>query len=235
MQNQTLSETFALELMREGKLLMRMHTVNGMRWFVVPGGEVADSVAKRILARPDVQPHDTGLFPGCEQTFQLRGDWRAPPRITTSRMSAKHDRTRDRDTHRPLNRMEVKMGSRSDYAYGQSNYLRADEWAGKSQRVTITAVNDVEFEKGLKPVLTFKGLDRKLVVGATNFDILADAFGSNTNRWTGHSILLEGIKVSFKGKRVDSIRVSVPKQTATSAPEEEEPPFDDELPPAAVA
>jgi hypothetical protein len=73
MQNQTLSETFALELMREGKLLMRMHTVNGMRWFVVPGGKVADSVAKRILARPDVQPHDTGLFPGWSKLFNFAG------------------------------------------------------------------------------------------------------------------------------------------------------------------
>jgi hypothetical protein len=86
MRNETLSETFALELMREGKLLMRMHTVNGARWFVVPGGKITDSVAKRILARPDVQPHDNGLFPGCEQTFRLSGDWRAPPRLTASCM-----------------------------------------------------------------------------------------------------------------------------------------------------
>jgi hypothetical protein len=76
MRDRTLSETFALELMREGKLLRKMHTHNGMRWFVVPGGQVTDAVARRILARPDVQPRDSGLFPGCEQTFQLRGDWR---------------------------------------------------------------------------------------------------------------------------------------------------------------
>jgi hypothetical protein len=77
MRDQTLSETFALELMREGKPLMRMHTVHGMRWFIVSGGQVTDAVADRILARPDVQPRDIGLFPGCEQTFQLRVDWRA--------------------------------------------------------------------------------------------------------------------------------------------------------------
>jgi hypothetical protein len=77
MRNQTLSETFALELMREGKLLMKMHTVNGMRWFVVPGGQISDKTAERILARRDVQPHDSGLFPGCEQTFRLRGNWRS--------------------------------------------------------------------------------------------------------------------------------------------------------------
>ena len=77
MRDRTLSETFALDLMREGSALMRMHTVKGMRWFVVPGGQVTDAVVARILARPDVQPRDSGLVPGCEQTFQLRGDWRA--------------------------------------------------------------------------------------------------------------------------------------------------------------
>src|SRR5262249_60715160 len=77
MRDSTISEAFALELMREGKLLMRMHTVNGLRWFVVPGGQVAESVVKRIRARPDVQPHDNGLFPGCEQTFRLRGNGRS--------------------------------------------------------------------------------------------------------------------------------------------------------------
>jgi hypothetical protein len=222
MQNQTLSETFALELMREGKLLMRMHTMNGLRWFVVPGGKITDRVAKCILARPDVQPHDSGLFPGCEQTFRLSG------RLTASCMST-GKRPRSRSMQRPTNRMEVKMGNRSTYAYGQSEYLRADDWAGKSQRVIIAAVDDVEFERGLKPVLTLKGLDKKLVVNATNFDILMDAFGNNTDKWVGHSIVLEGTKISFKGKRVDSIRVSVPKQAATPAPEEEVP-FDDELP-----
>ncbi|PWT93557.1 MAG: hypothetical protein C5B56_00540 [Proteobacteria bacterium] len=76
MRDQTLSETFALELMREGKLLMRMHTTAGMRWFIVPGGQVADSVVRRLLARPDVQPQDSSLFPGCEQTFRLGGKGR---------------------------------------------------------------------------------------------------------------------------------------------------------------
>jgi hypothetical protein len=51
MRGRTLSESFALDLMREGKPLMRMHTVHGMRWFIVPGGQVTDSVAGRILAR----------------------------------------------------------------------------------------------------------------------------------------------------------------------------------------
>jgi hypothetical protein len=72
-----ITEVFALKLMREGKLLMRMHGVDRMRWYVVPGGQVADNVAERILKRKDVQPYDSGLFPGHEQTYRMRSDWRA--------------------------------------------------------------------------------------------------------------------------------------------------------------
>jgi hypothetical protein len=71
MRDQTLSESFALELLREGRLLMKMHTAHGRRWFIVPGGQVNDRTAERILQRPDVQPYDSGLFPGHDQTFRL--------------------------------------------------------------------------------------------------------------------------------------------------------------------
>lgn len=232
MRNETLSEAFALDLMREGRLLTKLHTVHGLRWFIVPGGKVTDKVAERILARPDVQPHDSGLFPGCEQTFQLCGDWRLPARPMTSRMSARTDRTCGQ-FNRPPNRKEVSMGNRSTYAYGQSKYLRADEWVGKRQRMTIVSVDDVEFEQGLKPVLTFADQDKKFVVNATSFDTLMDAFGDNTSKWVGHDVVLAGVKVRFKGRSVDSIKVSVPTQAAKSTPDAE-PEFDDEVPFAAA-
>jgi hypothetical protein len=227
MRNETISEAFALELMREGKLLMRMHTTNGLRWFVVAGGKLTDSVAERILARPDVQPSDPGLFRGCEQTFRLSADWRLPAPPTTSHVRVKSDQ-RSR-TATPTEPQEVTMGTRTSYAYGNSKYMRADEWVGKRQRAHITAVDDVEFEQGLKPVLSFADQDKKLVVNATNFDILMDALGNNTSKWVGHDIVLAGTKVRFKGRSVDSIRVSVSTQAAKSTPDEE-PPFDDELP-----
>jgi hypothetical protein len=228
MRNETLSEAFALDLMREGRLLMKMHTVQGLRWFVVPGGKVTDNVAERILARPDVQPSDPGLFPGCSQTFRLSGDWRLPARPPTSRMSAKTDRIRGQ-FNRPPHRKEAPMGNRATYSYGNSKYMRADEWVGKQQRVHINAVDDVEFEQGLKPVLSFADQDKKLVVNATNFDVLMDAFGNNTNKWANHDVILEGTKVRFKGRTVDSIRIRVPTQAAKS-PQDEAPDFDDEVP-----
>jgi hypothetical protein len=118
------------------------------------------------------------------------------------------------------------MGERADYAYGKSSYLKGDELAGKSVRVVISNVEDVEFEKGLKPVLSFEGKNKKLVINVTNFDILCAGIGNKTTDWIGHTITLRGEKVSFKGKLVDSIRVSVdapPKQ------QQQTPPWDGEL------
>ena len=51
--------------------LMRMHTTTGAEYFVVPGGRVRSDDAAKIIARPDVTPHDNGLFPGIEQSWKL--------------------------------------------------------------------------------------------------------------------------------------------------------------------
>ena len=115
------------------------------------------------------------------------------------------------------------MGTRSDYAYGNSTYMKADEIAGRVIRAKISTVEDVEFEKGIKPVLGFEGRDKQLVVNATNFDALSEGLGPNTNNWPGHTILLRGEKITFQGKRVNAIRVSVPAPAAKPAPDYEVP------------
>jgi hypothetical protein len=100
------------------------------------------------------------------------------------------------------------MGNRSSYCYGQSNYLKADELVGKSPTVTISGVEDVTFEKGLKPVLSFEGKKKGLVVNATNFDTLAESYGGFTDKWIGKQIRLDVRKVSFKGGTTNSICVT---------------------------
>jgi hypothetical protein len=62
----------AADLMRAGGTLQKMHGNSGLRWYVVPGGEITENVASALLARPDVQPANDGLFPGISQTFRLR-------------------------------------------------------------------------------------------------------------------------------------------------------------------
>jgi hypothetical protein len=121
------------------------------------------------------------------------------------------------------------MGERKDYAYGQSKYLRAADLLGKTSRVIIENVEDVQFdEKGVKPVLTFAGKQKRLVVNATNFDILAAGISNNTTKWVGHAIVLKGTKVRFKGGLVDSIQVEVAAPLKKAD-------FDDDLPEDLVA
>jgi hypothetical protein len=121
------------------------------------------------------------------------------------------------------------MGTREDYGYG-SRFLKAEDLAGKTARVTITAVEDVEFDdRGLKPVFHFAGKKKALVTNASNFDILAAAISPRTQDWVGHVITLKGEKVLFKGKLVDSVRVTVPMPTQQA---KQQPPddFDDGIP-----
>jgi hypothetical protein len=120
------------------------------------------------------------------------------------------------------------MGTRESYGYGASRYLKAEDLAGKTARVIIAAVEDIAFdERGLKPVLWFEGKKRGLVVNSTNFDVLAASISNNTKDWAGHAIELKGEKVNFKGRLVDSIRVSVPKQQAKQQPPDD---MDDGIP-----
>jgi hypothetical protein len=52
------------------------------------------------------------------------------------------------------------MGNRDSYAYGKSQYLKATDFVGLTVSATVEAVDDVEFEKGLKPIISFKGRRR---------------------------------------------------------------------------
>lgn len=72
----TLSLGVALEaLRRPDHLLVVIHGKTKPEWFVMPGGPVTEATAHKLLERPDVQPHDTGLLPGHPQSWRL-GNWR---------------------------------------------------------------------------------------------------------------------------------------------------------------
>jgi hypothetical protein len=71
----------ALELMRiDGHSLMLMHAnhskpgdPSGRAYYIVPGGYINATDAKKIIARDDVRPNEDGLFPGCTQTWRMGG------------------------------------------------------------------------------------------------------------------------------------------------------------------
>jgi len=68
----------ALHLLRKPDArLVRLHSNNGGAGFYVwpGGGRVPDEVAQQLLGRSDIQPYDSGLFPGHPQSWRL-GNWR---------------------------------------------------------------------------------------------------------------------------------------------------------------
>ena len=68
----TISLAGALEALRQpDHLLVLLHGKSKPEWFVMPGGPITELTARRILERPDVQPHDTGLLPGHPQSWRL--------------------------------------------------------------------------------------------------------------------------------------------------------------------
>ena len=61
----------ALHLLRKPDAqLVRLHSNNGGAEFYVwpSGGRVPDEVAQLLLGRNDIQPYDSGLFPGHSQS-----------------------------------------------------------------------------------------------------------------------------------------------------------------------
>ena len=69
-----------------------------------------------------------------------------------------------------------------------------------------------------KPVIYFRGKEKGLVCNATNYDVIADAYGDETDDWAGQPIELYPTKVPFKGQLTDAIRVRIPQAKPEPAP-----------------
>lgn len=122
-----------------------------------------------------------------------------------------------------------------------SEYLRAADLQGKQVRVVIDNVElrEVGGDGEHKPVLFFQGRDKGVVLNKTNATVLAEAYGDDTDDWTGETVVLFEALVSFQGKNVKAIRMRVPtpaerkKSAAKTKPTESEnpaPDMDDEVP-----
>jgi hypothetical protein len=110
-----------------------------------------------------------------------------------------------------------------------SKYLKAADLKGRPQTVIIEDVTreEVGDDKRSKPVMTFRGKTKGLVVNSTNYDTIADAYGDETSDWNGRPIELYPTKVDFKGTRTDAIRVRIPRTphpAVKPAPEPVKPP-----------
>ena len=91
-------------------------------------------------------------------------------------------------------------------------FLRHADLQGRPQTVIIEDVTleDVGDDGKKKPVIRFRGKEKGFVCNATNFDVIAAAYGDETDDWAGQPIELYPTRVSFKGQLTDAIRVRIP-------------------------
>jgi hypothetical protein len=101
-----------------------------------------------------------------------------------------------------------------------SRFLRHADLQGRPQIVIIKDVTleDVGDDSKQKPVIRFRGKEKGFVCNATNYDVIADAYGDETDDWAGQPIELYPTRVPFKGQLTDAIRVRIPQAKPTPKP-----------------
>ena len=93
-----------------------------------------------------------------------------------------------------------------------SKHLKPADLGGKLVTAAIQDVSVEAFpndgENVRKAVLHFHGnVSKPLVVNKTNYLILAQTFGPNTDTWIGKQIVVSPSMTPFKGKMVETIRI----------------------------
>lgn len=83
----------------------------------------------------------------------------------------------------------------SQYAEGESNYLKTEDIRGHEVPVTISRVELVELDKRdggkqTKPVIFFQGKEKGMVCNITNVKRLTDGFGNDSDSWLGKGVIL---------------------------------------------
>lgn len=98
------------------------------------------------------------------------------------------------------------------------NYLKADGLQGRSVKAVIAGCSLEDLGSEKKPLLHFEGRQKGLVMNKTNSNVIASAYGDDTNGWVGQTIELYPAKAAFKGEIVDAIRVRVPAPPGKEGP-----------------
>ena len=88
-----------------------------------------------------------------------------------------------------------------------SIYLKSQDLDGDDRTLTIKSLERKEFDDGLKPVLSFEEIDKRLILNRTNFKTIEELHGANTAGWIGQHIALYATEVDFRGNSTLAIRV----------------------------
>lgn len=100
-----------------------------------------------------------------------------------------------------------------DEVYG-GNYISAASLKSEklvNKLLTISSAETMEIGQGEKSktkiALSFKEIEKRLLLNKTNAAILSENFGNETDEWVGKKIKLNITKVNFQGSIVDGIGV----------------------------
>ncbi len=90
-----------------------------------------------------------------------------------------------------------------------SNYLKAVDLDNRTVKVVIDKVvfEEIGQNRDNKPILTFAGAKKGLVLNKTNALAIAATYGEEMEGWTGKEIELFSQMVPFQGQNVPAIRV----------------------------
>jgi hypothetical protein len=124
-----------------------------------------------------------------------------------------------------LQRGGLPMATRSE-RYPR-RFVSTDDLKGRPVIVEIEEerleeLTDTNGKTASKPVLSFVGKEKKLVLNATNWDVIVEITGCEDSRdWPGHKVELFPTTTLMAGRRVDCIRIRRP---SVSGPEVAAPP-----------
>ncbi len=77
-----------------------------------------------------------------------------------------------------------------------------------------------------KPVMYFVGKEKGIVLNKTNAEMVAAAYGDETDDWHGKRVSIYSTTTSYQGKNVPCLRLAIPKAPVTKpvAPVMQRPP-----------
>jgi hypothetical protein len=101
-----------------------------------------------------------------------------------------------------------------------SKYLKAEEIDGDLtvtiKSVALEQLENKEGKKQDKPIVYFREVDKGMVVNKTNWTLIAEQHGDESDDWIGQQITLHAMDVEAFGEMVLSIRVKRPRKASTA-------------------
>jgi hypothetical protein len=99
-----------------------------------------------------------------------------------------------------------------------SKYLQASDFEDTPRTMKIESVTLEKMQDGTaKPLVSFEGADKGLILNRTNGSVLVELYGGDTNDWVGESVTLFAAVTDFQGKRVPCIRLRAPQKAGKKA------------------